>query len=234
MSSLRLRILAGARGSSPDPGSTRRDRADPESGPVRDQVRDWKDDAPREVRIGRHPDNDLELPYAGISALHARLFQKTDGGDSDGDWWLEDLASSNGTWVGNARLRPGVPHPVNVGTAFRLGDLSVALEPLPRDGPLESTATMGRRLILDDLVPPAGPPRSEPRSSPARPGLERSGPSLAGPPVGPPEAIRRVIVSPPSPRPAPLAARKGIVVGFAIGMTVLAVSGLIALALSLR
>jgi FHA domain len=239
MSSLRLRILAGGRGSSPHASFARNDGAGADGGPDRDQVRDWKENAPREVRIGRHPDNELELPYAGISALHARLFQRGDGqGVADGEWWLEDLGSSNGTWVGNTRLRPGVPHLVDLGAAFRLGGLSIQLEPLPsRAGALESTATMGRRLIVDGLAPhPVVAPRSGPTSTTSRPLPERPvRPATARPPAGPSESIRRGAITPPSiPPPLAWSTRKGIVIGFAIGMTVLAVSGLVALALSLR
>jgi hypothetical protein len=239
MSSLRLRILAGGRGSSPDASFGRYDGDGAGSGPDRDQIRDWKENAPREVRIGRHPDNELELPYAGISALHARLFQKAEGQRvADGEWWLEDLGSSNGTWVGNTRLRPGVPHLVDLGVAFRLGELSVQLEPLgSRIGGMESTATMGRRLIVDGLaLHPVASPRSGPTSTTSRPTPERPESSTtARASARPHESIRRRPVTPtPIPRPVAWSTHKGLVIAFAIGMTVLAVSGLIALALSLR
>ena len=233
MSSLRLRVLAAKGGSL----STRRnDGAALASGPERDQVREWQDRDPREVRIGRHPDNDLELPYAGISALHARLFQKGEGRVStDAEWWLEDLGSSNGTWMGNTRLRPGVPHLVNAGAAFRVGELSIELQPVARAGALESTATMGRRLIVDGLAPPSISPRAGPQPTTLRPGTDRGQPSaVARPPAHERPSARRPSVPASSPRQAPGSASRGIVVAFAIGMTVLAVSGLIALALALR
>ena len=233
MSSLRLRVLATQDGSL----SRRNDGAALASGPERDQVREWQDRAPREVRIGRHPDNDLELPYAGISALHARLFQKGEGrAGADAEWWLEDLGSSNGTWMGDTRLRPGVPHLVNVGAAFRVGALSIELQPVARAGALESTATMGRRLIVDGLAPPSISPRTGPQPTAFRPGPDRAQPHAdAGRPPAPERpSARRPPVPAPGPRQAPGSASRGIVVAFAIGMTVLAVSGLIALALALR
>ncbi len=53
--------------------------------------------------IGRSPGNTLVLADRGISAQHARLVQRR------GRWWVEDLGSTNGTWVNGQRVVRPVP-----------------------------------------------------------------------------------------------------------------------------
>ncbi len=59
--------------------------------------------------IGRSPDSALVLDDSYSSSRHARLY--LDGGQ----WWIEDLDSTNGTYVNNRKisspqpLAPGVP-----------------------------------------------------------------------------------------------------------------------------
>src|ERR1700690_3027654 len=126
-----------------------------------------------EIRIGRHPDNDLALPFAGVSAQHARLFRK----GAAPEWWLEDLGSSNGTWLGARRLAPGAPHAVQPGDQLRLGDLVLVVDTIaPPATAAEAPATTGRRLIGGGAPPsaPSAPPAPS-RSSPApRPTEEQS------------------------------------------------------------
>ena len=77
------------------------------------------------LRMGREPKgNDLVLPLAGISRFHARLVP------CKGGWGLEDLQSTNGTYL----QRDGQWHPVTglvflwVGARFRLGGGEVEFE----------------------------------------------------------------------------------------------------------
>ncbi len=59
--------------------------------------------------IGRAPDNTIVLADRGISAQHARLVQR------GGRWWVEDLGSTNGTWVNGRRVeRPTGMNPGDV------------------------------------------------------------------------------------------------------------------------
>ena len=61
------------------------------------------------VTVGRSPDSALVLDDDYTSARHARFFNNA------GDWFVEDLNSTNGTWVGReriyqpTRLASGVP-----------------------------------------------------------------------------------------------------------------------------
>ena len=65
------------------------------------------------VTLGRAHDSTLVLTDDYASTNHARLVPSGD------TWTLEDLGSTNGTWLGNAKLaRPTV---VAVGTAIRIG-----------------------------------------------------------------------------------------------------------------
>jgi type III secretion system YscQ/HrcQ family protein len=55
----------------------------------------------REISIGRSPDNDISLPLRSISRRHARIFERETG------FFIEDLASSSGTYVNRQSLEPG-------------------------------------------------------------------------------------------------------------------------------
>ncbi len=82
-----------------------------------------------EVVIGRAsavvtplPDVDLD-PYgagmAGVSRRHACIYQRSDG------WHLEDLWSTNGTFLNEVRLSPGQPARIVHGDLIRLGQLTL-------------------------------------------------------------------------------------------------------------
>ena len=54
--------------------------------------------------IGRQKDCDYVLPESGISRRHAMIFE------SGSELYVEDLGSTNGTYVNDIRLAPGEPH----------------------------------------------------------------------------------------------------------------------------
>lgn len=66
------------------------------------------------------PDIDL-APYGGlergVSRQHARLIWR------EGALMVEDLASTNGTWVNDVRLSPNVSHPLRDGDVLRMGSM---------------------------------------------------------------------------------------------------------------
>ncbi len=62
-----------------------------------------------DVVLGRLPDG------GKVSARHARLFQRS------GQWWIEDLGSTNGTLVNGQPLPPRHPAQIHHGTQLRLG-----------------------------------------------------------------------------------------------------------------
>lgn len=65
--------------------------------------------------IGRAPNCELCLDSAGISRLHAELRER------DGQIWLHDLGSSNGTWLNDRRV--DMPLVVKDGDVLRLGNV---------------------------------------------------------------------------------------------------------------
>jgi serine/threonine protein kinase len=82
----------------------------------------------REVLVGRAdpqaPQPDVDLgPHgggqAGVSRRHARLLRTPDG------WLLEDLQSTNGTFLNSAPVQPGQPVPVRTGDIIRCGQLTL-------------------------------------------------------------------------------------------------------------
>jgi pSer/pThr/pTyr-binding forkhead associated (FHA) protein len=86
------------------------------------------DDGVGQIRIGRRPDLELSLPYAPLSGVHARLVRASDSAAKTDHWLLEDLGSTNGTFVGGERLKPGVKHPVIAGMQIKLAEISLIFE----------------------------------------------------------------------------------------------------------
>lgn len=85
-----------------------------------------------EVMIGRRnplsaqiPDLDLE-PFgagsAGVSRQHARILRRDPG------WFLEDLQSTNGTYVNEVRLLPRRPIQLRSGDLVRFGQMTLIFE----------------------------------------------------------------------------------------------------------
>jgi pSer/pThr/pTyr-binding forkhead associated (FHA) protein len=111
------------------------------------------DDGVGQIRIGRRPDLELSLPFAPLSGVHARLVRAT-ASDSDPKahhWLLEDLGSTNGTYVGGERLKPGVKTPLTAGTQIKLAEIKLIF-----DGQVEgseATQTYVRRQVSDVFSP---------------------------------------------------------------------------------
>jgi eukaryotic-like serine/threonine-protein kinase len=72
------------------------------------------------TKLGRTAGNDVVIPDGTVSRYHARLFFH------NGQWSIEDLSSSNGTWVNGTRITR--PTPVQHGDTLRLGDDVVGFE----------------------------------------------------------------------------------------------------------
>ncbi|MEP7369462.1 MAG: FHA domain-containing protein [Dermatophilaceae bacterium] len=65
------------------------------------------------ILLGRNPECTLVLDDDFASGRHARIFRR------DGSWFVEDLGSTNGTFLGPNKLTE--PHPVEVGSTVRIG-----------------------------------------------------------------------------------------------------------------
>lgn len=77
-----------------------------------------------EINIGRTPDNDLVLPRGNVSKHHARLVLH------EGQYFLSDLNSTNGTYVNRVRIR--VPTVVRYGDRIYIGDFVLRFEVGPK------------------------------------------------------------------------------------------------------
>jgi pSer/pThr/pTyr-binding forkhead associated (FHA) protein len=65
------------------------------------------------VLLGRNPECTLVLDDDFASGRHARIFRR------DAGWFVEDLGSTNGTFLGSRKLT--TPMPVEVGSTLRIG-----------------------------------------------------------------------------------------------------------------
>jgi hypothetical protein len=73
------------------------------------------------ITIGRAEDCTLVITDDYASARHARLVPR------NGQWYLEDLGSTNGTYLDRAKV--SAPIPVPLGVPIRIGRTSIELRP---------------------------------------------------------------------------------------------------------
>jgi hypothetical protein len=74
-----------------------------------------------QITIGRADDSNLVITDDYASARHARLVPR------GGQWYVEDLGSTNGTYLDRAKV--GAPTPVPLGVPIRIGRTSIELRP---------------------------------------------------------------------------------------------------------
>lgn len=72
-----------------------------------------------QVTIGRAPDSTLVIDDDYASSRHARIYP------SEGTWVIEDLGSTNGTWIDRARITN--PTVLPVGAPVRIGRTTLEL-----------------------------------------------------------------------------------------------------------
>ena len=72
-----------------------------------------------QVTLGRAPDSTIVLDDDYASNRHARLYP------SNGEWMVEDLGSTNGTYLDRARVEQ--PMPVALGVPIRIGKTAFEL-----------------------------------------------------------------------------------------------------------
>ncbi|MHB1536352.1 MAG: FHA domain-containing protein [Acidimicrobiales bacterium] len=75
-----------------------------------------------EITVGRAPGCGIALADdTFVSQLHARVFRR------DGDVWVEDLGSTNGTFINNRKV--AAPTPLRRGDALKVGKTALELAP---------------------------------------------------------------------------------------------------------
>jgi pSer/pThr/pTyr-binding forkhead associated (FHA) protein len=66
--------------------------------------------------IGRGVDNHITLDSPAVSMRHARLFKQ------EGDFWIEDLGSREGTWLNGSKMRAQQRQRVSPGDEVTVGE----------------------------------------------------------------------------------------------------------------
>ncbi|KAE8664585.1 T-complex protein 1 subunit eta-like isoform X1 [Hibiscus syriacus] len=98
------------------------------------QMPDAFEIASSEVTVGRVPDKaDVVIPVATVSGVHARIQKK------GGNLLVTDLDSTNGTFINDQRLRPGVVSEVPPGGFLIFGDTHLAMFRVSKLENVEST-----------------------------------------------------------------------------------------------
>jgi len=83
-----------------------------------------------ELSIGRGEENDIVLTEPAVSRRHARLVWL------ESRWLVEDRGSANGTFVNDARVPFGSPHPLRHGDRIGVGGATLLFSwPVQRDDP---------------------------------------------------------------------------------------------------
>ena len=101
--------------------------------------------------IGRDPACEIPLAYERISRQHTEI-------SFDGQhYYVTDLDSRNGTYLGKTRLSPNVPTPWSPDQALRVGDVYFNLE-LPRSQEVHQKAAQQGE-TLAGYVPAQAKPR---------------------------------------------------------------------------
>lgn len=101
------------------------------------------------MTLGRADDNDLTLNSPNVSRYHARI-------EFDGqNYQVVDLDSTNGTYIGDARLLPGVPEIWTPEQPLRVGDVWLRLvraSPQPSVSPRRPGPTAASRTAFDQSL----------------------------------------------------------------------------------
>jgi pSer/pThr/pTyr-binding forkhead associated (FHA) protein len=153
------------------------------------------------LTVGRDVSNDLVINDAEVSRNHARLTAQSGG------YLIEDLASTNGTFVIGQRLIG--PKLLNPGDVIGLGETVV----LEYDQQIDAGATViAPPRVAEELAttPPRAPePEPEPPPTIAEPMVER-----------PPEPVPPPVTAPPpitAPPPAPRRDNRNLYLGLGCG-----------------
>ncbi len=77
------------------------------------------------ITMGRAGDNTLVLNYPAVSAHHAVIRRDATGGEAT----LEDLESTNGTFVKGQRVSPGTPVKIRPGETLQIGSYRLVYHP---------------------------------------------------------------------------------------------------------
>lgn len=121
--------------------------------PISTQLPEQNTQIQQDILVGRHVGCDLVLQDAKISRKHAAFYIK------DHTLWLEDLQSSNGTYVNEQKIE--APTQLTGGEKIQFADLVFHLEQFQ-----EQAVTEKPEQDIIDEAPSAEPAKAEPLSQP--------------------------------------------------------------------
>jgi hypothetical protein len=121
--------------------------------------------------LGRDPASDLTIEIRNVSRRHAAISYSY----AADRWGLQDLKSSEGTFIAGKRLTPGDLHPLNIGDRFYLADNMVNVVEDEHDtvGGLNGPPTVASTQPITQWPPSFDVPE-QPPPSPAPPPPARS------------------------------------------------------------
>lgn len=131
--------------------------------------------------IGRATECHIQTQDAMVSRRHARIIW-------DGNYWIEDLGSSNGVYVGQERVQRA---PFRPGDVVTCGSLVLRLVP---DTSVRTTRPPG--VIAPVAPPPAASPRAQVSTLPPPPAPSPPAPSRVHATTMPPPGVAEVQVGP--------------------------------------
>jgi pSer/pThr/pTyr-binding forkhead associated (FHA) protein len=141
------------------------------------------------AHLGRGGHNDIVIPEESVSDSHAKLQRR------DGLWYVTDLGSTNGTYVGGKRIQ--IEERLRADTELRVGGISLTFKPSISEPTTEPRGATKQFSVADaqaglapaPVVPaPVGSSVATPKPpSRPRPVVRRES-SSAPPPPPPPEA----------------------------------------------
>jgi len=143
-----------------------------------DKVRFELEEPAADVVVGRSSDCQWAIPSSGVSRRHARISRR------GSEVTIEDVGSSNGTFVNSERL--SAPRPLRDQDLVRLGSVEIRFVVPPPEASVDATIA----------VQPASPPPA-PVAPPAEPSPPPHPPPPSGPPAGTGSTTRSV--TPPLP-----------------------------------
>jgi hypothetical protein len=159
-----------------------------------------------ELVVGRNRQDEGRIPDVEISRMHARVYVDADGGLA-----IEDLGSTNGTFVEGERIT--APRPLSPGDTLRLGQTTLEVE----EPSWVDHQMGGQSRTASETAPPEEPPPPPPPPPPA------------AEPVAAAPLTDAVAVPPPPPPPPPPPARTGVprvLVAVLAGVLLLAALGI--------
>ncbi len=137
-------------------------------------------DVGQETLIGREIECNISLNSPHVSRYHAKIVVDGDGAS------IEDLNSSNGTYVNGHRIQARTP--ISIGDEIRFDDLAFRLT-TPEAGTSEATVMISRDAILKAV--------QQAQSAPLDATLQSGPPQAEKPPTTPMPAVDEATLSPP-------------------------------------